>query len=275
MNPNGDLRKKILEENIKVQRLEAEVFDERHPEIFNRFQQKEIINDIKFIRRQISAKNPSALDIGAGTGNLSLKFLKYGFSVTAVDISKEMLDVLRKKNVTGQIRLVESDVDSFILKEDRKYDVVAFSTMLHHVPNYIETIKNVIQLLNEGGILYIVHEPAKKKCSKSVFSFFWRTIGKLDNVLSFIRAHLKGISIPSIDYTYADYHENLNSDLIIKILKENDLEVLIYKEYIAFKSRIFSTISNKLLSNRLKIYAGQLRCFKLIAKKTILKSRKG
>ena len=138
-----DLAKKIRDENIRVHSKEAEVYDAIHSDIFNKYEQKKTIKDIEFIARHISTKDPSALDIGCGTGNLSLKLLKCGFSVVGVDISKEMLDILRNKTKNRSLKLVESDVDSFISKCKEKYDVIAFSSVLHHLPDYLETIENI------------------------------------------------------------------------------------------------------------------------------------
>jgi 2-polyprenyl-3-methyl-5-hydroxy-6-metoxy-1,4-benzoquinol methylase len=42
------------------------------------------------------------LDIGAGTGRLSIPLLQRGYSVSAVDASTKMLDVLKRKDADGR-----------------------------------------------------------------------------------------------------------------------------------------------------------------------------
>ena len=259
-----DLAKKIRDENIKVHREEAEVYDAIHSDIFNKYEQKKTIRDIEFIAKHISTKNSSVLDIGCGTGNLSLKFLKYGFSVTGVDISKEMLDILRSKTKNRSLKLVENDVDSFISKCKEKYDVISFSSVLHHLPNYLETFENTTKILKENGIVYVIHEPKKQIYQKSSASLFWKIFTILNSLLSYIlisRLRLKGVKIPHIDYTWSDYHskQGIDSQEIINYLRGNNFQILYYKEYNVRKSAILSIVDDKF--NRSK------SLFKLIAKK--------
>lgn len=257
-----DLAKKIRDENIKVHREEAEVYDAIHSDIFNKYEQKKTIRDIEFIAKHISTKKPLALDIGCGTGNLSLKFLKYGFSVSGVDISKEMLDILRSKTKNRSLKLVESDADSFISKCKEKYDVITFSSVLHHLPNYLETFENATKILKENGIVYIIHEPKKQIYQKSSASLFWKIFTIFDSLLFYtLILRLKGVKIPQVDYTWSDYHskQGIDSKEIIDHLSDNNFQILYYEEYNVKKSAVLSIVDGKF--NRSKYL------FKLIAKK--------
>ena len=262
-NVDEDLAKKIRNENIKVHSKEAAVYDTIHSEIFNKYEQKRVIKDIEFITEHISLKDPSVLDVGCGTGNLSLKLLKYNFSVTGVDISKEMLNILRSKTRSKSLALIESDVDSFISKCKEKYDIIIFSSVLHHLPDYLKTIKNATNLLKENGIIYITHEPKRQIDQKSFTSLFWKVFTIFDSLLFYtIILRLKGVKIPHIDYTWSDYHSKQGIDLkeIINYLKDNNFQILQYEGYNARKFAILSIVDNKF--NRSKCL------FKLIAKRT-------
>ena len=258
-----DIAKKIRDENIKVHCKEAKVYDTIHSEIFNKYEQKKTIMDIEFIAKHIFIKKPSTLDIGCGTGNLSLKFLKYGFSVTGVDISKEMLDILHDKTKNRSLKLVESDVDSFISKCKEKYDVITFSSVLHHLPDYLETIDNTTKILKENGIIYITHEPKRKINQKSIHIPFWKIFTVFDSLLFYtLILRLKGVKIPQVDYTWSDYHsiEGIDSKEVINYLRDNNFQILRYEEYNVRKSAILSIVDDKF--NRSKCL------FKLIAKRT-------
>ena len=112
-NKDNDLAKKIYEENVRVHRFEAPIYERIHPEIFNHRVQQELQEDLSLVRKLLPSPNPfasfegrpSALDIGCGTGNISVKLLKLGFRVTAVDISQEMLDVFQDFRKSFFIRL--------------------------------------------------------------------------------------------------------------------------------------------------------------------------
>jgi len=253
---NEDLEKKIKDENINVHRKEAFIYDDAHPEIFNRYEQKRVMNDIEFIAKRINRKNPSVLDIGCGTGNLSLKFLKFGFSVTGLDISSEMLNVLNEKYIlykrynkikSNSLKLVESDIDAFVSSyEGQKYDVIAFSSVLHHLPDYIKTINNLWNLLSSGGIIYIVHEPKTKFTLKQ--STFWKVFEKIDRLLFRLIILFRNIKIPSINYKYSDYHEEVDLSKIT-----DKYTILRYEEYNTCSFAISSFIENK-LNNSKKLF---------------------
>ena len=59
-------------------------------------EQKRITATLKTIDNQITNNQKAALDVGAGTGNLTGKLLQMGYSVTATDISSEMYVILKK-----------------------------------------------------------------------------------------------------------------------------------------------------------------------------------
>lgn len=247
-----DLIKKIKDENIKVHRKEAFIYDTSHSEIFNRYEQKRVMKDIEFIAKQINREDSLVLDIGCGTGNLSLKFLNFGFSVTALDISKEMLNLLNKKyalykkyNKTKSnfLKIVEGDIDAFISSYDgQKYDVIAFSSVLHHLPDYVETINNVGNMLRNRGIIYIVHEPTKFTSNQSTF---WKVFGKVDRRLFRLIMLFRNIRLPSIDYTYSDYHKKVDLSKIT-----DKYTTLQYEEYNTNSFAISSFIEDKLNNSK-------------------------
>jgi len=84
----------------------AKIYEQKHPEIYNIVEQtrlKKIVKEIvDFYRKSSSIKRPKVLDLGAGTGNLSKKFLKLNCKVTAVDVSHKMLEQLQKKLKNGK-----------------------------------------------------------------------------------------------------------------------------------------------------------------------------
>ncbi len=100
-------------------------------------------------------KNNRVLDIGCGTGLLSLKFLnKTDCSVTGIDISSEMLAIFRNKirklGISGKVMCKLMDTEN-MTTNDNSYDIIASTVTLHHVKNKYPVIKKISDMLNPGG----------------------------------------------------------------------------------------------------------------------------
>ncbi len=95
------------------------------------------------------------LDIGCGTGLLSLKFLaKADCLIWGIDNSPEMLRIFKikidKLKLSGKIFCKLEDTESLDF-EDRKFDIIASTVTLHHVKNKLPVIKKIYKLLKPGG----------------------------------------------------------------------------------------------------------------------------
>lgn len=256
---------RIKEENIKVQQREAEIFEVIHPELFNPGEQARNIKDIDFMISRLRVESPSVLDVGCGTGNQSLKFYERGCQVSGVDISPDMLAVfeakLKAKGIKDRIKLICQDVDEFIQQAITKYDIVSFSACLHHMPDYLTTIKKATEQIIEGGFIYITHEPTLKECRCR--TLIDRGIEMIDSGLFRIKLFLaKGMTLPDSNYDYSDYHTKtgLDQNKVIDLLKQSGLKILSFERYCPRKNKIVYLIDHYLI----KTYSQ----FKLIAQKS-------
>ncbi|MBN9654911.1 methyltransferase domain-containing protein [Halobacillus sp. GSS1] len=93
-------------------------------------------------------------DIGAGTGNLTRRFLKQGISMAAVDQSKEMLKVCGEKHPGVETRL--GHFLSLPLK-DQEVDFVVSSYALHHLPDEDKelALEEIDRVLSDYGRVVI------------------------------------------------------------------------------------------------------------------------
>ena len=87
------IREKILEENIRVHKLENNRYLDRHPEQTNYFQSRILRKTVSHVCSFLDKTSGDILELGCGTGYLYLEFLKLGYRITGVDLSAEMINV--------------------------------------------------------------------------------------------------------------------------------------------------------------------------------------
>jgi ubiquinone/menaquinone biosynthesis C-methylase UbiE len=103
--------------------------------------------------------NDYVLDIGCGTGLLSLKFLKkVDCTIYGIDSSSAMLKIFKEKikklHLSDRItcRLESAENLSF---PNESFDIIASTVTLHHIKNKLPTIKKIYKKLKPGGKLVI------------------------------------------------------------------------------------------------------------------------
>ncbi len=101
-----------------------------------------------------SAKGKKVLDAGAGTGRLSIRLFKAGADVTALDISPEMLEILKQKEPA--IKTVEGDMENMPLP-DGSFDMVFSSLALVHIKKVEPFLDECYRVLKDNGILVLAN----------------------------------------------------------------------------------------------------------------------
>lgn len=97
-------------------------------------------------------------DLGIGDGLLTMMLAEVAESVTAVDISPKMLDLLRQRakgKGLSNIETVEGDIEALPL-EPGSFDVAVLSQALHHARSPEQAIAEAIRILRPGGRLLII-----------------------------------------------------------------------------------------------------------------------
>jgi trans-aconitate methyltransferase len=72
------------------------------------------------------------LEIACGPGGWTSQLLAHAASVTALDASRQMLDIVWRRNPDPRLALIQADI--FCWRPERRYDVVFFGFWLSHVP---------------------------------------------------------------------------------------------------------------------------------------------
>jgi len=95
------------------------------------------------------------LDIGCGTGLLSLRFLqKADCFITAVDNSEEMMllfkEKIRKLKLKNQVLCKLMDAGSIKFPADT-FDIAASTVALHHLKEKLNPLKKIFKVIKPGG----------------------------------------------------------------------------------------------------------------------------
>jgi ubiquinone/menaquinone biosynthesis C-methylase UbiE len=205
------LREQIHNANIIVHEHEAQYYELLHPEVYNTPEQKRITTKLIQINNLIENNNKRALDVGAGTGNLTSKLLQAGYSVVANDISPEMCRILKEKFAkqvnNGKLVVVSSPVEELTFGEGT-FDLVTCYSVLHHLPDYLGALSVFASMLRRGGVIYVDHEASpyywigEPSSLGSLIKDVYFHSNPLINALYF---RLIGLNVPTIDYTLSDY----------------------------------------------------------------------
>jgi ubiquinone/menaquinone biosynthesis C-methylase UbiE len=116
-------------------------------------------NDVGFYRGVVDASGQPVLDVGCATGRLVLGFLEDGIDADAVDVSPEMLAIVRRQaaerglDVSG--RLFEQPMETLALPRRYRTIVVSSSTfqLLTDPPAAAEGLRRLVAHLEPGGTL--------------------------------------------------------------------------------------------------------------------------
>jgi len=169
-------------------------------------------------------KTRVALDFGCGTGNLTSKLLDLGWKVVAADISDSMLAILRQKLPeacsSGRLQILKI-ANKDLGFPDGHFGMVVTYSVLHHLFDYMHTIKELCRVLDKGGVLYLDHEASDR---------YWELEGNrayrlyLDMSYHVNRAYLRYSrhrQVPHIDYTWSDYRTKESSKIDWALIRDH------------------------------------------------------
>lgn len=97
----------------------------------------------------------NCLEIGCGTGKNTVWLLTKAATVTAVDLSEEMLAKAKEKITSPNVTFVQTDITKPWLFATQQYDLVGFSLVLEHIEELQPLFAKVTAVLKPGGYLYI------------------------------------------------------------------------------------------------------------------------
>ena len=268
---------KVIAANVDFYRQFADKYDSYETYLFDPALQQSLEEDVYKIgsRFALLDRAPSCLECGGGTGNLTLKMCKRGWAVTVVDVSEKMLGLLQQKaQARGYSpKLILSPIEQFLEATHEDYDLVAFSSVLHHLYSYASVVERSLKRLRPGGVFYSNYDPLVPKSPffARLFDSFDTTVGKVlydpADILPGIGRRLRKLFSPS-DPEFsraivsagdlAEFHARTGMDdqKILQILQKNGFSVVQHQRFATGRTNL-----TRALNQRLRL----LESFKIIA----------
>lgn len=112
---------------------------------------------LPFIKKNLEGRPKKILDIGCGSGTLSLYLASQGHSVHGIDISRRAINICVQSAKDLGIKNVTFEVINFLEDKitNQKYDVILLLEVIEHLENDIASLKKIYHKLNPGGLLIL------------------------------------------------------------------------------------------------------------------------
>lgn len=119
----------------------------------------EFVTSMKYIHKYLEEfETPKILDIGAGTGRYSVALAEEGYDVTAVELVKYNLGILKKKNST--VKAFQGNATNLSRFEDETFDVTLLFGPMYHLFTYEDKLKALNEakrVTKTGGIILVAY----------------------------------------------------------------------------------------------------------------------
>lgn len=249
---------KVISENKIAHNEEAVTYDIAQAYVHSDFHNAFVCNELKIIiegLRRSEKKKYRILDLGCGTGFITEKLYRNDdFEIDAVDIAENMTEILKKKiqNATN-VHIYVREALGFLgdsMASHKQYDLIIFSTFLHHLYDYLNIVRQGIELLAPDGYIYILNEPVKTiNLLEIMDTFFHRLLfspkGLHHSIINALFLN-RNIGMSNYNKAIAEYHfyrGGINLNVLLQLLKEHNVKILHTRRYALTKFKLSFQIS--------------------------------
>jgi ubiquinone/menaquinone biosynthesis C-methylase UbiE len=251
---NDALRNRIHEANRRIYEVKSSNYESTPSERDNSPEQKRLFHMLSTINRIIPSNQKKALDFGAGTGKVTSMLLHLGYNVVAVDISSSNCRVLKQRFrnyvVTRRLEIINSPIEEVVFSKNQ-FDLVCCSAVLHHLPDYAETITRLAKTLKKGGLMFLDNEVSPYGLSKTLSlarmlkGAYWLSSQFINRL--FLSAQTSQLSSTSnLDEELSDYwrtgNRHLSHDKIRHVFEEEHFSFFTRIDYHKVTTRIHSPL---------------------------------
>lgn len=170
------------------------------------------------------------LDLGCGVGTLCDFLYNKGIKTTGIDISKDMIDICKRKN--NNINFFVSDMTKYISEE--KYDLITLTCdVVNHILEEDKLgiiFSNVYNMLNDNGyFIFDIYNKEKLTLNNDIISnrddgvkvYYYITEQK-----SLINTNVKVLKNEKLVYEYDVLEKLYDIDFIMNLLIKYNFEII-------------------------------------------------
>ncbi|MDO8872118.1 MAG: class I SAM-dependent methyltransferase [Methanoregula sp.] len=146
-------------------------------------------------------KNKLVLDAGCGNGSYSYYAASYGAEVIAIDFS-EAVSVAQENTKNMDVQVVRADITHPPFKEGT-FDYIFSIGVLHHLPEPETGFRQLVPLLNRGGLISIwVYGRAKQWAAVYFYEPIIKITHHLPHRLLYYLCYIPAMIMEIINYIY-------------------------------------------------------------------------
>jgi SAM-dependent methyltransferase len=161
------------------------------PRLYDIITPPDFRGDVDWYRRRALASGGPVLELGAGTGRITLAIAQAGVAVYALDSHPAMLAALRRKladlpeDVQARVTVVEADMTDFDIRQHFSLVIAPFRAFLHNLTaaDQLHCLRRVHQHLRPGGsFAFNVFHPSLEFMAQhaGALTGVWRWTGNHD-----------------------------------------------------------------------------------------------
>jgi len=177
----------VIEANRLLYARTAELYDRTEECVVDQ-RLRDRLGEILSRALSLLPPDPRVLDACGGSGNASLVLHGLGVQPKTVDISPEMLAIYERKAAAARVEADTqiSEVDAFFERDPGGWDLIVFSSALHHIEDYGRTLELAAARLAPGGVIVTIFDPTALGCA-------WQRIRRFDYIAHVVLRNPAGL----------------------------------------------------------------------------------